>query len=177
MTAPATLDFTKGQYTEFSGSTADDISYAKTFWQSIQLQPPVESRLVSSDIKQRLKVAPSGSHSMSMAHMIPDQPKALQEFMIRAKTLERLEEYRVLQRYAHAREQDLELLNKRKAERKKKEEISKGRGLPKLYTREAFIRTESDEESNFVDENAEDTLKQIDDFEKSKFGSQDSDSD
>ena len=52
--------------TEFSGSSAEDVSYAKTFWQSIQLHPPIESRLVSSDIRQRLKVAPPAKQCMMM---------------------------------------------------------------------------------------------------------------
>lgn len=64
MAAPTAIDLTKtGQFTEFSGSSPDDIAYAKTFWQSVQLQPPMESRLVSSDIKQRLRIAPSGTQS------------------------------------------------------------------------------------------------------------------
>ena len=45
----------------FSGSSEDDMAYAKTFWQSVQLLPPMESRLVSCDIKQRLKRAPAGT--------------------------------------------------------------------------------------------------------------------
>lgn len=58
------IDLTKQpERIEFSGSSNEDISYAKTFWQSIQLQPPMESRLVSSDIKQRLKKAPVGAQS------------------------------------------------------------------------------------------------------------------
>lgn len=60
-----TIDLTHGELTEFSGSSEEDINYAKTFWQSVHLQPPVESRLVSSDIKQRLRIAPSGSQSMN----------------------------------------------------------------------------------------------------------------
>jgi len=46
--------------TVFCDSRDDDIAYAKTFWQSMQLMPPMESRLVSSNIRQRLKVAPPG---------------------------------------------------------------------------------------------------------------------
>ena len=42
----------------FTGCTQEDVNYAKTFWQSLQLLPPMESRLVSSDIKQRLRKAP-----------------------------------------------------------------------------------------------------------------------
>lgn len=68
MAAPTAIDLTNsGHFTEFSGSSTEDISYAKTFWQSVQLQPPMESRLVSSDIKQRLRVAPSGIHSTYVA--------------------------------------------------------------------------------------------------------------
>ena len=51
--------------TTFCDSSEEDIAYAKTFWQSVQLLPPMESRLVSSDIKQRLKVAPPGSQRES----------------------------------------------------------------------------------------------------------------
>lgn len=66
MAAPTAIDLTNsGHFTEFSGSSPEDISYAKTFWQSVQLQPPMESRLVSSDIKQRLRVAPSGIHTVN----------------------------------------------------------------------------------------------------------------
>lgn len=38
--------------------------------------------------------------------------------MMRAKTLERLEEYRVIQKYAHEREQNIQLLHKHREERK-----------------------------------------------------------
>ena len=47
--------------TIFQGSSAEDVTRAKSFWQSIQLHPPIESRLVSSNIKQRLKIAPPGT--------------------------------------------------------------------------------------------------------------------
>jgi hypothetical protein len=57
------VDLTKGETTTFYGSSAEDVNYATNFWQSIQLHPPMESRLVSSDIKQRLKVAPPSSQS------------------------------------------------------------------------------------------------------------------
>lgn len=44
-------------YTVFHGASQEDVAYAKLFWNSLSLQPPIESRLVSSDISQRLKVA------------------------------------------------------------------------------------------------------------------------
>ena len=48
----------------FSDSPEEEIAYAKAFWQSVQLLPPMESRLVSKDINQRLKAAPPGYQSM-----------------------------------------------------------------------------------------------------------------
>ena len=60
------VDLTKrNEYVTFIGSSPEDISYASNFWQSIQLHPPMESRLVSSDIKQRLKVAPPSSSGVT----------------------------------------------------------------------------------------------------------------
>uniref|UniRef100_A0A673LKE9 Cilia- and flagella-associated protein HOATZ n=1 Tax=Sinocyclocheilus rhinocerous TaxID=307959 RepID=A0A673LKE9_9TELE len=44
-------------YTVFDGASQEDVAYAKVFWSSLSLQPPIESRLVSADIRQRLKVA------------------------------------------------------------------------------------------------------------------------
>uniref|UniRef100_A0A672SVL5 Cilia- and flagella-associated protein HOATZ n=1 Tax=Sinocyclocheilus grahami TaxID=75366 RepID=A0A672SVL5_SINGR len=44
-------------YTVFDGASQEDVAYAKVFWSSLSLQPPIESRLVSADIRQRLNVA------------------------------------------------------------------------------------------------------------------------
>lgn len=44
-------------YTIFAGSSEGDVAYARVFWSSLFLQPPIETRLVSADIRQRLKVA------------------------------------------------------------------------------------------------------------------------
>ena len=43
--------------TIFAGSSKDDIASAKSLWKSLDLQPPIESRLVSSDIRQRKPIA------------------------------------------------------------------------------------------------------------------------
>ena len=56
--------------TAFSGSSEDDMIYAKSFWQSVQLLPPMESRLVSSNVKQRLKRAPPGNQRR-YPHSVP----------------------------------------------------------------------------------------------------------
>ncbi|XP_071750380.1 cilia- and flagella-associated protein HOATZ [Centroberyx gerrardi] len=41
----------------FDGSSPEDVSHAKQLWSSLSLHPPLESRLVSADIRQRLPVA------------------------------------------------------------------------------------------------------------------------
>ncbi|XP_069473404.1 cilia- and flagella-associated protein HOATZ isoform X4 [Ambystoma mexicanum] len=42
----------------FAGSSEADMCHARIFWNSVTLHPPLESRLVSGDITQRLRVAP-----------------------------------------------------------------------------------------------------------------------
>ena len=44
-------------FTVFEGSSPDDVSHARRLWSSLSLLPPVESRLVSADIGQRLPVS------------------------------------------------------------------------------------------------------------------------
>ena len=42
---------------EMSGCSKIDIEFARMFWKSFTLQPPIESKLYSPDIKQRRKTA------------------------------------------------------------------------------------------------------------------------
>lgn len=51
----------------FSNSLPEDIACAKTFWQSIELNPPFESSLISADVKQRLRTAPHTGTTRSVA--------------------------------------------------------------------------------------------------------------
>ncbi|XP_044134407.1 cilia- and flagella-associated protein HOATZ isoform X3 [Bufo gargarizans] len=44
-------------YTVFVGSSEQDVMCSKIFWNSVTLQPPLESRLVSGDVEQRLRAA------------------------------------------------------------------------------------------------------------------------
>ncbi|XP_068098946.1 cilia- and flagella-associated protein HOATZ isoform X2 [Hyperolius riggenbachi] len=41
----------------FAGSSERDVTCSKIFWSSLSLQPPLESRLVSGDMRQRLRPA------------------------------------------------------------------------------------------------------------------------
>lgn len=44
-------------FTVFHGSSPEDVSHARQFWSSLSLLPPLESRLVSADVRQRLPVS------------------------------------------------------------------------------------------------------------------------
>ena len=48
--------------TVFTGTSEEDTANLKIFWKSIHLNPTIESRLVSSDVRQRLQQAPAKSH-------------------------------------------------------------------------------------------------------------------
>ncbi|KAK3601598.1 hypothetical protein CHS0354_027845 [Potamilus streckersoni] len=162
---------------EFAGSSKEDINYATTFWQSIQLQPPMESRLVSSDIKQRLKVAPPSSLARNVAPSIPENSAVLQNFYVRAKTMEHFEEYNRVQKFAEARNEDKQMLMRRREERKLKEKISRNKGLKQQPDERVYSPDEYEAEA--ADTNDMDALKQIDDFEKKNIidKMEDSDSD
>ena len=54
------IDAESERWTVFSGCSEDDQACAKMFWKSLTLHPPIESRLVSGDIRQRLPVAAPG---------------------------------------------------------------------------------------------------------------------
>ncbi|KAL5016427.1 hypothetical protein ScPMuIL_006016 [Solemya velum] len=167
------IDLTKQpERTEFSGSSKEDMSYAKTFWQSIQLHPPMESRLVSSDIKQRLKRAPVGAQSVNYSHSATvDQPDN-RGFLVRAKTLEHMEEFGRLQRFTEARDKELQSLHMRRKEREEKER--KLRGQPKRAF-ESLRVVDSDEEVDLRED--EECVRDLDLFKTTKYDIPDSDSD
>ncbi|CAL8275193.1 unnamed protein product [Lota lota] len=55
----------EGLLTVFEGSSPGDVSHAKRLWGSVSLLPPLESCLISSDIRQRLPVARSSGSRTS----------------------------------------------------------------------------------------------------------------
>ncbi|WAR25235.1 HOATZ-like protein [Mya arenaria] len=146
------IDLTKQDTaTTFYGSSQEDISYATNFWQSVQLHPPMESRLVSSDIKQRLKVAPASS-------------QVLQDFLSRARTMEHLEEYTRMQKFAEAKAEDKSLLVKHR----EKEELSRNKGVKPVHTVEERMPRDDYEVDEEDDAGA---LQQLDEFENQLLGS------
>lgn len=109
----------------FDNSSPEDINHAKSFWKSLTLHPPLESRLVSASIKQRLPVAsPPGKKSNSCTKFHHDDDIKDRVFLHAAyqqKQKEELEKYSTVHQQ---RESMLNLLHKQRLERLQKEMIS-----------------------------------------------------
>ncbi|XP_077865572.1 cilia- and flagella-associated protein HOATZ-like [Saccoglossus kowalevskii] len=115
--ATSTTQIMPDEFTEFVGSSSEDQAYAKVFWQSITLHPPIESRLVSGDIRQRLPVAkPKGTYINKSYKPIQKPPK-LTKFLHVSHGQVLQEESLKLMKQAQKREEDLQRLRKRKEER------------------------------------------------------------
>ncbi|XP_013066737.2 cilia- and flagella-associated protein HOATZ-like isoform X1 [Biomphalaria glabrata] len=126
------LDLTKqAEKCTFNQSTSEEMTFAETFWHSVRLQPTMESRLVSSDIKQRLGIKKHTSKSsIETAQKESKQDDKLRALFVRAHALDQIAHYTRLQRLAEARIKELEVMKRRKEERLKKEEISKVKCAP-----------------------------------------------
>ncbi|XP_053545803.1 cilia- and flagella-associated protein HOATZ [Bombina bombina] len=114
-------------YTVFAGSSERDVLCCKMFWKSVTLQPPLESRLVSGDMEQRLKAA--GSPKLQRNEKADTYQHLLEGIKTECCLLEaQKEQYeeqraRYLQK-AKRREDILELLKKQREERIKKEAVA-----------------------------------------------------
>ncbi|XP_067910493.1 cilia- and flagella-associated protein HOATZ isoform X2 [Heterodontus francisci] len=112
----------RSSYTVFTGSSPEDVAYAKVFWSSLSLQPPLESRLVSGDIKQRLKVAQPGNCSVQCCHcQLTQADIKSKQFLIETHMQQKADEKARLLEKAKKREEILELINKQREERIRKE--------------------------------------------------------
>ncbi|KAJ8267067.1 hypothetical protein GJAV_G00137960 [Gymnothorax javanicus] len=111
-------------FTVFSGSSQEDVSYAKVFWSSVTLQPPLESRLVSADISQRLKVAGHPQHYVSSGLDAPIMDEESERNLQAAYLKQKEEEKKIYLEMARRRDEIMALLRRQRAERIKKEMIS-----------------------------------------------------
>lgn len=111
-------------FTEFSGSSKEDQACAKLFWQSLTLHPPIESRLVSGDVHQRLPKAGPGKQPRNYAHTKLQEDPKLDKFLQRAHAEMVHEESIKLTNQAIQRHETLYTFRQQKEERKKKEAIS-----------------------------------------------------
>nr|XP_020502949.1 UPF0722 protein C11orf88 homolog [Labrus bergylta] len=109
-------------FTVFEGSSPEDVSHARSFWSSQSLLPPLESRLMSADIRQRLPVSrPRGVSSTAG----PKQSVQVQQPQLSVHALrQRQEERRRYEAMADQRKEILALLRRLREQRIQKEMIS-----------------------------------------------------
>ncbi|XP_072094291.1 cilia- and flagella-associated protein HOATZ isoform X3 [Mobula birostris] len=115
-------------YTVFAGSSQEEVANAKVFWSSVTLQPPLESRLVSSDIKQRLKVALSAgikSCKERCCHCQLGQTDIkYKQLLVEAHMRLKADEKERCLKKAKKRMEILELTKKQREERIQKEQLA-----------------------------------------------------
>ncbi|KAM8927041.1 cilia- and flagella-associated protein HOATZ [Pelodytes ibericus] len=117
-------DDVRGQFTVFEGSSEQDVISAKIFWNSVTLQPPLESRLVSGDMEQRLKAAGSPKLQKNYAHQLPIEDLRTEYFILQAQNEECIKQRAMYIEKAQKREEIIALLKKQREDRIKKEAIS-----------------------------------------------------
>lgn len=116
-------------FTVFDGSSPEDVSHARQLWSSLSLLPPLESRLVSADIRQRLPVSrPQRRRRSSTAaaaaaapagprHSAPQPPSV-------AALRQRREERQRYAAMAEQRREILALLRRQREQRVRRELVS-----------------------------------------------------
>lgn len=107
-------------FTVFDGSSSEDVFHAKLLWNSLSLLPPLESRLVSSDIRQRLPVARPPDTSAAARKSTSDPRKSLQD----PNQQQRQEERQRYMNMAKQKEEIMSLLRKHREQRIQKERVS-----------------------------------------------------
>ncbi|XP_071321903.1 cilia- and flagella-associated protein HOATZ [Trachinotus anak] len=107
-------------FTVFDGSSPEDVSHARQLWSSLSLLPPLESRLVSADIRQRLPVSRPQRSGTAAAGPKPFHPQPPRLSALR----QRQEERRRYAAMADQRREILALLRRRREQRIQKELLS-----------------------------------------------------
>ncbi|XP_044134405.1 cilia- and flagella-associated protein HOATZ isoform X1 [Bufo gargarizans] len=109
-------------YTVFVGSSEQDVMCSKIFWNSVTLQPPLESRLVSGDVEQRLRAAGGAKPRKNYTGQELEDLKT-EYFLLEAQRLQDLEQRSIYMQKAKRREEIIDLLRKQREDRVKKELI------------------------------------------------------
>ncbi|XP_030076617.1 cilia- and flagella-associated protein HOATZ [Microcaecilia unicolor] len=150
------------QFMIFAGSSEEDIAFANLFWKSVTLHPPIESRLVSSNIQQRLKVAlplaQLRNPQLNVAHQVPEEDFKSELLLLEAREKQEDAEKAQYLLKARRREDIIALLRKQRAERIKKEKISL------LYKPKITAQRRSDDELRAAKAEAEaeaDAVRQL----------------
>ncbi|XP_018419527.1 PREDICTED: UPF0722 protein C11orf88 homolog [Nanorana parkeri] len=109
----------------FAGSSERDVLCSKIFWSSLTLQPPLESRLVSGNMEQRLR--PAGEPRLRRNYTQQQLEDLKTEYFLweaqREQDIEQRARY--LQK-AKRREEIMALLKRQREDRIKKELVSLG---------------------------------------------------
>ncbi|XP_039258385.1 cilia- and flagella-associated protein HOATZ-like [Styela clava] len=110
----------------FSNSPIEDVNHAKSFWKSLTLQPPLESRLVSADIRQRLRIAtpPNKPPKKTRRSTTTWEETKTAVFLHNAYQQDKKEVKQKYRQLMLQREAALNLLHKQRLERLQKELIS-----------------------------------------------------
>ncbi|KAM4531571.1 cilia- and flagella-associated protein HOATZ [Odontesthes bonariensis] len=106
-------------FTVFEGSSPEDVSHARQLWSSLSLLPPLESRLVSADVRQRLPVSRPQRRSAAAVPGAPEPPAG-------SSLRQRREERRRYEAMADQRKEILALLGRQRQQRIQKELLSAG---------------------------------------------------
>ncbi|KAJ1189273.1 hypothetical protein NDU88_006022 [Pleurodeles waltl] len=107
----------------FAGSSEMDVCYARIFWNSVTLQPPLESRLVSGDIRQRLRTAPPPAPQINVAPQLSPFDQKIEQILLETQKALKAEEKAYYLEKAQKREEILALLRTQREERLKKEQV------------------------------------------------------
>ncbi|KAK9517502.1 hypothetical protein VZT92_022869 [Zoarces viviparus] len=107
--------------TVFEGSSSGDVSHARLLWSSLSLLPPLESRLVSADTRQRLPVSRPQRSSSSSG---PKRSCSMQQPSCEHALLQRLEERLHYAAMADQRRETMALLRRQREERIRRELLS-----------------------------------------------------
>lgn len=108
----------------FAGSSDVDVCYARIFWNSVALQPPLESRLVSGDIRQRLRTAPPPAPQINVAPQLSPLDQKIEQILLETQKAVKAEEKAYYLEKAKKREEVIALLKTQREERLKKEQVS-----------------------------------------------------
>ncbi|XP_063797973.1 cilia- and flagella-associated protein HOATZ [Pseudophryne corroboree] len=112
-----------GDLTVFSGSSECDVTVSRILWNSVTLQPPLESRLVSGDMEQRLRAAGEPRLRKTCTQQELDDLKT-EYFLFEAQRAQDIEQRSIYLQKAKRREEILALLKKQREDRIKKEFVS-----------------------------------------------------
>ncbi|XP_040181328.1 cilia- and flagella-associated protein HOATZ isoform X3 [Rana temporaria] len=100
----------------FAGSSERDVMCSKIFWSSLTLQPPLESRLVSGNMEQRLR--PAGEPRLRKNHTQQQLEDLKTEyFLLEAQRGEAIEQRARYLQKAKRREEIMALLKRQREDR------------------------------------------------------------